>query len=268
MQFYRVASWLYVVVGGLTVPLLVLDLCVDWAGLTVVWGSLFGLSVPLMVIQAFGLRRVLRERAAQQDVATLVTWFWLLHLSGVLLVLLAGAFYLVDKPMWALWTLIIGALPMLGVGVGVGVVKLVLGIRLGKYPDDLFGLLRPLSFAFIAFGALELANMVIFVSLPFYLVVAMALVLLIAFVIEGHARKVAPRFGVAPVWISYVLGAVLTLGAPLAALPLLISNVAEFLEKADSEDLYEDDYEEGDEQFDDSALGESERNPNKRDRRR
>lgn len=272
MQFYRIASWLYVLVGSLVLPLLVLDLCVDWQGLTAVWGTLFGLCVPLMVIQALGLRRVLRERAPQEDVANLVTWYWLLHLVGTLVVLLAAAFFFADKAMWALWTLIIGALPMLGVGVGVGVVKLVLGIRLGKYPDDLFGLLRPLSFAFIAFGALELANMVIFVSLPFYLVVAMALMYLSAFVIEGHAREVAPRFGVAPLWISYVLGAVLTLGVPLAALPVLAESVSAFMAAADSDD-YEDSYEdqdEDDEQAETSMEEEAEqylpRNPNKRGR--
>src|SRR5690606_38827965 len=82
MQFYRVASWLYAVIASLVVPLMVLDMAVDWPGLTAAWGTLFGLSVPLMVIQALGLRRVLRERAAEENVSTLVTWFWLLHLLG------------------------------------------------------------------------------------------------------------------------------------------------------------------------------------------
>lgn len=255
MQFYRVASWLYAVIASLVVPLMVLDMAVDWPGLTAAWGTLFGLSVPLMVIQALGLRRVLRERAAEENVSTLVTWFWLLHLLGALLVALAAAFYFADKGVWALWTLVLGALPLLGLGVGVGVVKLVLGIRLAKYPDDLFGLRSALNIAFIAFGALELANMVVVISLPFYLVVAMALVFLTAFVIEGHARTVAPRFGVAPVWISYVLAALVTLGAPLAALPMLVDGFSEQLEEMQSSD------DEIDDEHEESESAEADRVP-------
>lgn len=259
MQFYRVASWIYVLIGSLALPVLVLDMCVDWPGLTVLWGTLFGLSVPLMVIQIFGLRRVLRERAVFEGASALLTWYWVLHLSGALLLALAAGLYLADQGMWAFWALLIGALPMLGVGVGVGVVELVLGIRLGKYPDSLFGLQRALHISFIALGALELANIVIFISLPFYMVVAMALMFLIAFIIEGHAREQAPSYGQAQVWISYVLASVLMLGPPLAGLPVLIKYLDDrptFLEDAyDDEDEYDEE---------ESYIP---RNPNKRDAR-
>ena len=256
MQFYRFASWLYVVVGSLALPALVLDMCLDWPGLTTLWCSLFGLSVPLMVVQIFGLRRVLHERAAFDGLSGLLTWYWALHLVGALLLALAVGLYLAGQGMWAFWTLLIAALPMLGVGVGVGVVELVLGIRLAKYPDALFGLQRALHISFIALGALELANLVIFISLPFYAVVAMALMFLIAFIIEGHAREQAPSYGQAQVWISYLLASVLMVGPPLAGLPVLIKYLDE------RPGLLADDYD--DDEDEDSYVP---RNPNKRDAR-
>ena len=222
MQFYRVASWLYVLVGSLTLPVLVLDMCVDWPGLTAAWGTLFGLSIPLMGIQVAGLARVLRERAAFKGISALLTWYWAMHVGVALLLALAGGFYLAGKPNQALWTMLIGALPVLGVGVGVGVVAVVLGIRLGKYPDPLFGLQRALHVGFVATGALELGSLVFFVSLPLYAVAAMALMFLIAFIIEGHARETAPSFGTAQVWTSYALASVLMLAPPLAGLPVLL----------------------------------------------
>lgn len=245
MQFYRWASWVYVVVASLALPVLVLDLCVDWPGLTVLWSSLFGLSIPLMVVQTLGLRRVLHERAQFEGGSALLGWYCALHLVGILLLLAAAALYFAGKPMGALWTLVIGALPMMGVAVAAGVVELVLGIRLMKYPDPLFGLQRALQVSFIALGALELANLVIFISLPIYAVVAMALMIIIAFIIEGHAREQAPSYGAAQVWISYVLASVLMLGPPLAGLPVLINYLGDrpgFLEDTyDEEDGYEED---------------------------
>lgn len=227
MQFYRVASWLYVLVGSLALPVLVLDMCVDWPGLTAAWATLFGLSVPLMGIQIAGLARVLRERAALKGVSALLTWYGAMHIGVALLLGLAGGFYLAGELHQALWTLLIGALPVLGVGIGVGVVAVVLGVRLAKYPEPLFGLQRALHVGFVVTGALELASLVFFVSLPLYAVAAMALMFLIAFVIEGHARETAPSFGNAQVWTSYALASLLMLAPPLAGLPVLIQHLDE-----------------------------------------
>ena len=231
MQFYRWSSWLYAIVSSLAIPLLVLDLCVDWPGLTAVWAALFALSVPLLVIQSLGLRRVLRERAPEPRLSGLVTAFWLLQLSCLLWLALMIGQWLAGEHIWALGTLLIGALPIFGVVVGLAVVKLLLGSRLGpQYPSDLFGLRRALSISFILYGALEIADLVIVISVPAYLVVGLALIWLVAFVIEGHARRPEPRFGSAPGWISYGLALVVGLGVPLASAPLWADDLSAQLE--------------------------------------
>jgi hypothetical protein len=222
MQFYRGASWLYVLVGSLALPVLVLDMCVDWPGLTAAWATLFALSVPLMAIQIAGLGRVLRERAAFEGVSSLLTWYWAIHVGVALLLAVVAGLYLAGQLHQAFWAVLIGALPVLGAGVAVGVVALVLGIRLARYPEPLFGLRRALQVGFVITGSLGLGSLVLFVSIPLYAVAAMALMFLIAFIIEGHARRTAPGFGTTQVWISYVLAALFVLTPPLAGLQMLI----------------------------------------------
>lgn len=228
MAFYRWASWLYVLVATLLFPLMTLDL----AGVieaTELWVGLGISAMPLMIIQTVALHRVLQLYAPEQRVKALLYWAVALHVVAVLLLVGAAALFYWSGWQEAMWTLLIGTLPLLAISVGSGVVALLLGLQLLKCPHPLFGLQRTLALSLIICGGLELANLFLMFTLPFYLVCALAVVYLYAWVIEGHARQQTPEFSTGTVLFSYGMATVAMFVLPMVALVFGINYLLQFL---------------------------------------
>lgn len=228
MMLLRWASWLYVLVATLLLPLMALDL----AGVieaTELWVGLGISALPLMIMQTVAVHRVLQVYAPEQKLTALLYWAVALHVVAVLLLVAAAALFYWSGWQEALWTLLIGTVPLLAISVGSGVVALLLGLQLLKYPHPLFGLQRTLALSLIICGGLELANLFLMFTLPFYLVTALAVVYLFAWLIEGHARQQTPVFSQGVVVFSYGMATVAMFIVPSIALVLGINQLLQFL---------------------------------------
>lgn len=73
MSFYRFTSWLYVIVVSGIVPAAILDFSQGRIALTPVWVTLLVLSLPLLLAQLLGFRRVLHEQASLYQADSLIT---------------------------------------------------------------------------------------------------------------------------------------------------------------------------------------------------
>lgn len=116
------------------------------------------------------------------------------------------------------WAVIVAALGLLAVAIGLAVVPILLGNRIAECPDNLYGLRKPLQVTLIVLGILELASLFTALTTLFYFVVAFALMVLVALVIERHARQApGPEFKRRHVTAAYGFAVVLAIGAPTAA---------------------------------------------------
>lgn len=215
MNLYRIASWFYVLIGLSLLPLMALDLRWHDNALTVTWGIMLMLSVPLMIVQLAGLRRVLRERADFTASHALITWFWILHLTTLALIALVAALFYTEQWTWGIIALLAGAVIIMVIGIALGVVEIMLGNRFAECPHSLFGLRRALQAGFVVLGGLEIATMLTVLTLPIYIIVTLALSIITAMVIEGHARQaVLIDFQRPHVVASYLLAVIFGLAAP------------------------------------------------------
>ena len=214
MQFYRFTSWLYVVVAGSLSPLAALYITLEHIELAAVWAGLLVLCLPLLIAQLYGFRRVVLERAGYDGLDRLFAWYWGLEASVFLLLLAAVALFVTDNVEPALWFGIAGVAAVFAAAFGLGIVYIRLSGALAACPDALSGLRGPLKAGFLTLGILEFISIFTFLTLPFYVVAATGVTLLMALVIEAHATGTTREYTGRDVAGTYVLASLVGVVLP------------------------------------------------------